>query len=205
MHHRKSAATHGLIVLTAVLLLLRSSAGVFAFVARVTAGPPAAAATAAASLFKVNPETQASIAPGKRLWTMSALPYAQPSSSAEVIVVGSCNTDLVTYTPRLPQRGECSLLHLTPFLLSPRTGTNPLSLWCGMVCYTRTIWHTCSCSYLGGTRHSSLNYPHYVSVTPPRVAYIETSCCCCCIPVCTAQHEAPHSRTRVCYLYPRYT
>lgn len=28
--------------------------------------------------------------------------------TVEVMVVGSCNTDLVTYTPRLPSQGECS-------------------------------------------------------------------------------------------------
>lgn len=33
---------------------------------------------------------------------------SRQTKTVEVVVVGSCNTDLVTYTSRLPSRGECS-------------------------------------------------------------------------------------------------
>lgn len=112
LRRRRPSATH-LVIVFAVVILLQASTGVVAFVALVAAGPPvAAAASAAAPVFKTNPSgTQ--LASTKSIGTTTGTiarkgltMTAQFSSSAEVIVVGSCNTDLVTYTPRLPGRGE---------------------------------------------------------------------------------------------------
>lgn len=121
LRHSRPSATHRVIVF-AVVLLLQANSGVVAFVARVAAGSPVASATkaagatstAAASLSKINPSgTQLASTKSTGITTgaiarKGLTMAAQSSSTAEVIVVGSCNTDLVTYTPRLPGRGEAT-------------------------------------------------------------------------------------------------
>ena len=133
LRHRRPSATHG-VILFAFVLLLQSSTRVIAFVARVAACPPVAAGSAAAaaaaaplSETKTNPlgtqlaSTRSTSTTTGTIASKGLTMAAQPSSSAEVIVVGSCNTDLVAYTPRLPGRGESSCLHLTILVLYPHT------------------------------------------------------------------------------------
>ena len=48
---------------------------------------------------------------------------SRQSTGVEVVVVGSCNTDLMTYTPRLPSRGKLKVAHVY-FLTSSSTCSN---------------------------------------------------------------------------------
>ncbi|CAM9219216.1 unnamed protein product [Scytosiphon promiscuus] len=86
------------VILSTVILLLQNSLGALAFVAR--------ASTCVSRIW--NDKQQLPLADSKapRLLTMSSASTSDGDHNAEVIVVGSCNTDLVTYTPRLPRRGE---------------------------------------------------------------------------------------------------
>ncbi|CAM9249988.1 unnamed protein product [Pylaiella littoralis] len=77
----------GIIVVAAVVFLVQVGDGVFAFIAR--------ASTAAGS------STSSTSTRRRHFVEMSG-----GDQDAEVIVVGSCNTDLMTYTSRLPCRGE---------------------------------------------------------------------------------------------------
>lgn len=74
----------------AATVLLQAGDGAFAFIARSSV----AAAAGQLALNKV-PLIKSPVP------TMSG-----GDQHAEVIVVGSCNTDLMTYTSRLPSRGE---------------------------------------------------------------------------------------------------
>lgn len=77
------------------------------------AGSLVAGSTAAAVLLQVGEGSFAFVSPiiaaqkrrseGNLKFVMSAAAGEDP---CEVIVVGSCNMDLMTYTPRLPSRGE---------------------------------------------------------------------------------------------------
>ena len=58
------------------------------------------------SAFIVRPSITSAVQFTRSLRNLNFVMSGADDQSAEVIVVGSCNTDLVTYTPRLPSRGE---------------------------------------------------------------------------------------------------
>lgn len=79
------------LVVVAATVLLQAGDGAFAFIARSSFGAAGQLAQKKVPLI--------------RSWVPI---MSGGDQHAEVIVVGSCNTDLMTYTSRLPSRGENS-------------------------------------------------------------------------------------------------
>lgn len=87
------------VIVSVAVLLLQNGLGALAFVAQASTTLPRT----------WNNQHQLSLDdPKTLLFSMSTSP-SSGQQNAEVIVVGSCNADLVTYTPRLPRRGESSM------------------------------------------------------------------------------------------------